>query len=208
MAANPLRSSAGFTYIMALMVVVIMGIMLAAMGQSWKMLMDREREEEFLFRGSQYKDAITRWYKPRPGQRPAPPLTDLKDLQKDPNTLSTNRYLRNLYKDPMTGEDWETVRGGSTGGIIGVFSPISSSTKKPIKQANFPKGLEDFEGKTSYSQWKFLYQPGTTTGSTTLPGTTGRPGTTLGTTGTGTIGGTSGSGTTGGVTGGGATPVR
>jgi type II secretory pathway pseudopilin PulG len=184
---------------MALTVVVIMGIMLAAVGQSWKMLTDREREQELLFRGSQYKDAITRWYKPRPGQRPAPPLADLKDLLQDPNTISTTRYLRNLYKDPMTGEDWTPIRGGSTGGIIGVFSPISSSTKKPIKQANFPKGLEDFEGKTSYSQWKFIYQQGTTTGQMETTGTTGQPGTT---------GGTSGAGSAGGVTGGVTTPRK
>jgi type II secretory pathway pseudopilin PulG len=158
MATNPLRSSAGFTYLMALMIVVIIGIMLAAIGQSWKTIMDREREEELLFRGSQYKDAITRWNKPRPGQRPPPPLTDLKDLLKDPNTVGNNRYLRNLYKDPMTDKDWGTVKG--TSGIIGVFSSISSSQKKPIKQANFPAGLEDFEGKTRYSDWKFIYQTG------------------------------------------------
>jgi len=181
MTENPLRSSAGFTYIMALVIVVIMGIMLAAVGQSWKMLMDREREEELLFRGSQYKDAITSWYKPRPGQRPPPALTDLKDLLKDPNTLSNTRYLRNLYKDPMTDEDWVTIRGGTTGGIIGVFSTISSSRKQPIKQANFPTGLEEFEGKTRYSEWKFVYQPGTTTGQL---------GATTTTTGTGATGGT------------------
>jgi type II secretory pathway pseudopilin PulG len=172
MAGNPLRSAAGFTYIMALVIVVIMGIMLAAAGQSWRMLMDREREEELLFRGSQYKDAITSWYKPRPGSRPPPPLADLKELLKDPHVLTNTRYLRNLYKDPMTGEDWVTIRGGTTGGIIGVFSSISSSQKKPIKQANFPTGLEEFEAKTRYSEWKFVYQEGTATGTA---GTTGTP---------------------------------
>lgn len=163
MQMNPLRSSAGFTYLMALMIVMIMGIMLAATAQSWKMIRDRETEEEFLFRGQQYKDAITRWYKPRPGQRPAPPLNDLKDLLKDPNSLENIRYLRQLYQDPLTGKEWQTVRGGTTGGIIGVFTSFSSASQKPIKQANFPTGLEDFEGKTKYSDWKFVYQPQTAT---------------------------------------------
>ena len=167
MAANPLRSSAGFTYLLALVTVIIIGIMLAATGQSWRMLMDREREEELLFRGSQYRDAITRWNKSRPGQRPPPPLTDLKDLLKDPNTVGNNRYLRNLYKDPMTDKDWVTVKGAT--GIIGVFSSISSSQKKPIKQADFPKGLEDFAGKTRYSDWKFVYQPGAVNATPALP---------------------------------------
>jgi len=161
MPANPLRSSAGFTYLMALMVIMIMGIMLAATAQGWKMIRDREMEEEFLFRGQQYKDAITRWYKPRPGQRPAPPLNDLKDLLKDPNSLENIRYLRQLYQDPLTGKEWQTIRGGTTGGIIGVFTSFSSATIKPIKQANFPTGLEDFEGKTRYSEWQFVYQPQT-----------------------------------------------
>ncbi len=163
MKANPLRSSAGFTYLMALMIVLIMGIMVAAVGQSWKMVRDRELEEEFLFRGQQYKDAMTRWYTRRPGESPAMPLNDLKDLLKDPNVLTNKRYLRELYPDPLTGKEWSTIRGGTTGGIIGVFSSYSSSERKPIKQANFPTGLEDFEGKTSFRDWKFVYQPQTAT---------------------------------------------
>lgn len=160
MKANPLRSSAGFTYLMVLMVVLIIGIMLAAAGQSWKMIRDRELEEELLFRGGQYKDAITAWYKPRPGQRPPPPLNDLKDLLKDPNSLTNIRYLRQLYPDPLTGKDWLTIKGGTTRGIIGV---ATSSELKPIKQANFPTGLEELEGKEKYSEWQFVYQPKTTT---------------------------------------------
>lgn len=187
MKANPLRSSAGFTYLMALMVVLVMGIMLAAAGQSWKMIREREREEEFLFRGMQYKDAITAWYKPRPGQRPPPPLNDLKDLLKDPNSLTNIRYLRQLYPDPLTDKDWLTIRGGTTGGIIGV---ATSSELKPIKQANFPKGLEDLEGKSKYSEWQFVYQSGTATtqqgGTTTGTRTTGTAATRANTTGTAT----------------------
>jgi type II secretory pathway pseudopilin PulG len=158
MAANPLRSSSGFTYLMALIVVVIMGIMLAAAGQSWKTVMDREREEELLFRGMQYRDAITRWYKPRPGERPPPPLNDLKDLLRDPNTIATVRYLRTLYNDPLTGEDWVPIKAPGKG-IIGV---ASSSEQKPIKQANFPKGLELLEEKDKYSEWQFVFEEGTT----------------------------------------------
>ncbi|HKZ17856.1 MAG TPA: type II secretion system protein [Geobacteraceae bacterium] len=157
MLANTLRSSAGFTYLAALMIVMIMGIMLAAAGQSWKTIMDREREEEFLFRGMQYKDAIARWYKQpgATGQRQRPALNDLKDLLLDPNMPSKVRYLRTLYPDPLTGEDWVPIKGGATGGIIGVHS---SSEQEPIKKANFPEGLEFLEGKEKYSEWQFLYE--------------------------------------------------
>ena len=177
MTVNPLRSTAGFTYLAALMVVVIMGIMLAAAGQSWKTVMDREREEELLFRGMQYRDALIRWYK-QPGgtgQRQRPALNELKDLLKDPNLPGNVRYLRTLYEDPVTGEEWVPIKGGATGGIIGVHS---ASEKEPIKTANFPKGLEDLEGKTKYSEWQFLAEQA---GAAAAPGTV-----TTGTTGTGT----------------------
>jgi len=86
------------------------------------------------------------------------------------------RYLRTLYPDPLTGEDWVPIKGGATGGIIGVHS---SSEQEPIKKANFPEGLELFEGKEKYSEWQFLYEeststatPGTVTPRMVAPGTT------------------------------------
>ncbi len=171
MSVNSLRSSAGFTYIMVLFTIVILGIMLSAAAKSWKMIVVREREEELLFCGMQYKDAITMWYKrspTSPGQAVAFPLNDLKDLLKDPRTTGSNtvRYMRELYKDPITGEDFVPIKGGATGGIIGV---ASSSDLEPIKQSNFPTGLESFEGKKKYSDWQFVYQQNATTSAAPVP---------------------------------------
>ena len=150
--ANPLRSSAGFTYIAALVLVIIMGIMLGAAGQSWKMIAAREREEEFMFRAGQIRDAMIRWYKPRPGQHVVTPLRDIKDLLKDPRSLANVRYLRRLYTDPITGKEFEVVKGAG-GGIIGVVSP---SEGKPLKMANFPPELKHFEDKKTYKEWLFV----------------------------------------------------
>ena len=143
----------GFTYLAALFMVMIMGIMLGAIGQSWSVLMKREREEELFFRGSQIKDAITRWSKPRPGQHVFTPLGDLKDLLKDPRSLTTIRYLRRIYTDPVTGKDWGVIRD-PVKGIIGV---ASTSDDKPLKQAGFPEEYKTFEGRTKYSEWQFVY---------------------------------------------------
>ena len=164
----------GFTYLTALLLVMLMGIMLGAVGQSWKTIMQREREEELLFRGSQYKEAIARWYKPRPGQHIATPLRDLKDLLQDPRSLTTVRYLRRLYPDPLTGKDWNVI-ADPVKGITGV---ASSSTEKPLKIGNFPDTLTDLAGKESYAEWQFVYtptiqQPAGARGS--LPVTTGMP---------------------------------
>jgi hypothetical protein len=147
-------SNRGFTYIAVLVMIVIMGIMLGAAGQSWQMIMRREREEELLFRGQQIKAAIERWNKPAPGRAQTRQLSDLKDLLKDPASAGAVRYLRRLYTDPITGKEWNVVREPARG-IVGVFS---SSDEEPLKKANFPVGLEAFEGKTKYSDWKFGYK--------------------------------------------------
>jgi type II secretory pathway pseudopilin PulG len=134
-------NQSGFTYIFVLTVVMIMGIMLGMVGQSWKTIMQREREKELLFRGSQIKEAIENWNKPKntvPGiNQPLlpPPLMDLKDLLQDPNSLTMTRYLPHsyaaelddknpkcspdcaklkVYQDPMTGKEWTIIRGTIT----------------------------------------------------------------------------------------------
>jgi type II secretory pathway pseudopilin PulG len=176
----------GFTYLAALMVVVIMGIMLGVAGQSWKTVMRREREAELIFRGVQYRDAIARWYKEHPDR----PLQDLNNLLQDPLKTTNFKYLRRLYTDPMTGKEWNVVKDPALG-ISGVFS---ASQDQPYKTGNFPDDLQDLAGKTKYSDWQFIYKPpatqpgtgatpgngttlGTTTPGTTTPGTT-KPGTT------------------------------
>ena len=176
---DTLKSSNGFTYIAALMLVVIMGIMLGVAAQSWTMVMKREREAELLFRGKQIVDAIARWQDPtRSGTitRPSRSLNDLKDLLMDPLSVSKVRYLRKdpktSYNDPVTGKEWEVIRDNARGGIIGV---ASTSEEKPLKQKNFLEMFypldpqrdrylitmfKGFEGKSKYKDWKFVYLPG------------------------------------------------
>ena len=148
-------SESGFTYITVLVVVVIIGIMLAAAGQTWTTITKRDREAELLFRGKQIRDAIERWRKPRPGGPPPHPIVDLKDLLKSPYSLQRVRYLRRLYQDPITGKDWVIIRD-PVWGIIGV---ASSSEAEPLKQGGFPDEFADFEGKKKYSDWQFVYRP-------------------------------------------------
>ena len=141
------------------MLVIIMGILLGAVGQTWQMAIKREKEEELLFRGSQILDAIKGWRNPRPiaGQPnpPARPLMELKDLLEDPNSLQKRRYLRRLYKDPITNKDFDIIRGDPAVGIIGV---ASSSTEKPLKIdfQNMSGAFKTFNKKDKYSDWKFV----------------------------------------------------
>lgn len=152
-----LKSVTGFTYIAALVMVVVMGIMLGAAGQSIRVIMKREREKELIFRGLQYRDAIERWSKK------GVPLKDLKDLVEP--TVSTNvnaskdRLMRKLYKDPITGGDWKTLPSPPDP-IQGIWGVASTSSEEPLKQANFPEVLKNFEGKKKYSEWEFVYKKG------------------------------------------------
>jgi type II secretory pathway pseudopilin PulG len=125
----------GFTYILALTIVMIMGIMLGMVGQSWKTIKQREQEKELLFRGSQIKEAIENWNNPNyptKGGKQRHQLMDLKDLLQDPYSLTKMRYLPHsyaaeldvknpkcapncakikIYQDPMTGKEWTVIRG-------------------------------------------------------------------------------------------------
>jgi len=93
---KPALNQNGFTFLMAIFMVMIIGIMLGLTGQSWKMIMKREREKELIFRGSQIKEAIENWYNPnysvdgvkRTGQPHA--LMDLKDCCRIP--IRSSRY--------------------------------------------------------------------------------------------------------------------
>ncbi len=67
----------------------------------------------------------------------------------------TERYLRQLYPDPMTGKEWGIVKA-PTGGILGVYS---LSDDKPFKTAGFKARDRAFEGAQKYSDWKFVYTP-------------------------------------------------
>jgi type II secretory pathway pseudopilin PulG len=147
----------GFTFLMAIFMVMIIGIMLGLTGQSWKTIMKREREKELLFRGSQIKEAIENWNNPKytvpgvpPRTGPRPPLMDLKYLLDDPTSTTHIRFLPHtyateldgknpkcapdcpklkIYQDPMTGKEWTIIRGTAGNAATGQVATISSSTQ-------------------------------------------------------------------------------
>ena len=144
------RADRGFTYMTALFMVAILGGGLALAGEMWETSARREREAELLFVGHQYRMAIQRYFLSGP-QRQYP--RSLEDLLKDPRRPGTERYLRRLYADPMTGKDWGLVKAPD-GGILGVHS---LSQEKPLKVAGFRVRDATFEGAQKYSEWMFVH---------------------------------------------------
>jgi type II secretory pathway pseudopilin PulG len=148
----------GFTFIGLLMVIAIMGVALLAVGEVWHTAQQRDKEQELLFAGNQFRQAIKMYYIHAPAafkQQPYP--MHLEDLLEDNRYNSSNvRYLRKIFPDPISGStDWGLLTN-STQAIVGVYS---KSEETPIKQGNFRLRDNDFEGKTKYSDWIFMYVP-------------------------------------------------
>jgi type II secretory pathway pseudopilin PulG len=146
------RRSQGFTYLTVLFMIAILMGGLALVGEVWETSTKREKETELLFIGHQYRRAIGLYYDSgTPKRYPA----TLEDLIKDSRKGSTQRYLRKLYPDPITGKDWALVQAPG-GGILGVHSV---SEEAPLKIAGFKLRDAGFEGKQKYSDWQFVYTP-------------------------------------------------
>ncbi len=143
------RSRNGFTYLALLVAVIIIGISLGAATKYWANISLRDKEEELLYRGDQYRQAIEAYMKAIPGRQELPASID--DLLKDNRTAVPKRHLRQKYKDPITGEDFVEIRDQMR--IVGVHSP---SENTPLKQSNFPDKDKDFDGKQKYSDWAFV----------------------------------------------------
>lgn len=151
-ALRPPHNNAGFTYLAILFIVAIMGIALAAAGSVWHVAQQREKERELLYIGNQYRQAITLYYERSPGGAKQFPKK-LEYLLQDNRMVTTQRYLRKIYRDPITNsKTWGIVEGPSNS-IMGVYS-LSESL--PLKQGNFDESDQDFTGKSHYSEWKFV----------------------------------------------------
>lgn len=149
------KRARGFTYLALLMLVATIGIALAGVGVYTSTALQREREVELLFIGKQFREAIRSYYDRSSGAKVFPKSLD--ELLLDKRFPTPVRHLRQIYRDPMTGQaDWVLVRAAD-GAILGVHS---RSTKRPFKVDNF--ALEDgaLAGAKTYADWRFVTAAG------------------------------------------------
>ena len=192
---GPRRPEAGYILIIFLVVLTLMMIALTAAAPRLVQQLQRDREIEMIHRGEQYARAIKRYYK-KFGRYPG----RIEDLE---NT-NTIRFLRQRYKDPITGGPWRLVRYGeiqllSPGGGVGTPAQLLGQANNP--QAGAQSGLFNMNfGGTSEQQNPATAAAGANT--TASPGnTTATSGTNAGTGTTATTGTTdTTSGTTGATT--------
>lgn len=145
----------GFTYLVVLFALSLIGLSLAAAGTVWSTVAAREREQQLLWTGNEFRRAIASYYRSAPqGLRAYP--QDLAELVEDRRSPVLRRHLRRIYADPMTGRaDWQVIRLAD-GAILGV---ASASNLRPLKRANFDPDNAAFVDAKCYCEWRFLFLP-------------------------------------------------
>jgi len=154
-AGEPMRRhiNTGFTYVGLLIAVALLGIALAAAGTVWRTQAQREREQELLFIGQEFRNAIASYYRAGAGRQYP---QSLDDLLVDNRMAQPLHHLRRLYADPMTGApDWTLISAPS----LGIMGVASSSKEEPLKKDGFSGADESFKDKTCYCDWQFVYTP-------------------------------------------------
>ncbi len=164
------RREAGYNLVILVMAIAILNIMVAAMLPLWSTQIRREKEEELIFRGLQYAEAI-RIFQIR-FQRLPTTLKELRDV--------TPRSIRQLWKDPMT-EDGEFApiyqgqgtplqpptnpnnpqvpnEGGGGGQPNGEQPPtVAAGPIVGVHSRSTRESIETWNGQQEYDQWMFTY---------------------------------------------------
>jgi len=123
----------GFSIVVLLASITVMLIVMGAAVPTWKYIMKNDREEELFFRGDQIARSIERYQRKNGNALPV----SLEVLVK-------GRYLRKIYKDPMTKDGkWRFIHPGEStlpapGVPGGSPRPGATPPPSPTPQTGFP----------------------------------------------------------------------
>lgn len=149
---------AGYTLAVVMVFTSVLLVTLSGAVINWQKAMQREREEELIYRGKQFMRAVELWQRKFPGTYP----TTVDAL------LSTNntRFLRKKWKDPITNSDeWRLLKMNPDGSISGLTIIPGSS---PLGASSYG-GSSSSDGSSSGGR-----TTGTTQGTTSSTRGTGR----------------------------------
>jgi type II secretory pathway pseudopilin PulG len=145
---------------------LLVGIALLSLGLSvamptWRTLVQREKEEELIWRGQQYDRAI-QLYRKKNATPGAPSI----------ERLIEGRFLRKKFKDPITGGDFEVVGVSQAGNAPGVQQPQRGYGQLigGVRSKSKAKSFRVLNGRTTYADWQFTYVPWKPGGQPTVPG--------------------------------------
>lgn len=195
----------GYILLGIVILMVIMGIFMGAAVPIWQHVMQREREDELIWRGNQYVRAIELYQRKHPGAFPA----KFEDLVEQ-------KFLRKLYEDPMAEDgEWKIIRqlspearrlgtagrppGAGRRGrrgeaqeerLPGRQSSMRSSSSRfggsrglggivGVVSKSEEESIRVLDGKEHYNEWLFVYAPRAQAGrapGTRPPGAPAPPG--------------------------------
>ena len=171
----------GYAMAALLVAMSVMAVLMGAALPVWNKQAQREREEEYLFRATEYARAIQKFQR-RAGPGTLPPTFDV---------LVEGRFLRRKYKDPITGGDFQPVYqtsapvgqpagnatpGGrvgatpttQTGGTstapgggtptAGTGAPVPGAGVIGVVSKSKASSIKIYNGRTRYDQWAVTYQ--------------------------------------------------
>jgi type II secretory pathway pseudopilin PulG len=176
-----MKKTDGYTILLLMFAVFVMSIGLMIAVPVWQTQIQREKEEELIFRGKQYVEAIRLFQRKKPGTFP-----------KDFEELIEEKCLRKLFKDPMSPDgNWnlilmsqapvargtrpprrspqstrqrgqQTSRGGA--GVqrvliapLAVLSAIDNPQIIGVASASTQTSIKIYNGQESYDKWLFFY---------------------------------------------------
>lgn len=143
--------------LMFLLSVMALGLMVAY--PVWRTQIQREREEELIFRGKQYVEAIRLFQAKNPGRYPK----SLKELYE-------KRFLRKPYRDPMVADGvWNIIllsgaprqRGRASApqelliGPPSAVAEVSNPLIIGVVSTSTAKSIKIYNEKDSHDQWLF-----------------------------------------------------
>jgi type II secretory pathway pseudopilin PulG len=176
-----MKAPRGYVLIMLMFVVTVMAIGLMVAVPVWETQIRREKEEELIFRGNQYVEAVRIYQLKNPGSLP-----------QKLDILVEKKCLRRLFKDPMTPEgEWNLIlqmpgvnvgrgpqgfRAPGPGGRTGSGQPMGAATTQKIMIApanalssiqnpqilgvvssSDQKSIKIYNDQESYDKWFFYY---------------------------------------------------
>jgi type II secretory pathway pseudopilin PulG len=179
-AGTPGRASArqgGFTLAALIVVLAVMAIFLTVAVESVSFQKRRENEEELVFRGNQFVEAV-RLFRARNGRFP---------LSLDELYRANPKVMRKKWLDPITGKlDWKPLFLGQEGSQVGpgATTPGASTTPTPghsfwptptpgpggqggqqggpivgVACPSCEDSIRVLDGRTRYCDWKFVFDP-------------------------------------------------
>ena len=160
----------GFAMAALLAAMAVTAILMTTALPTWKQLMQREREDELIFRGEQYARAIGAYQ--RKYANASPPSLDI---------LVEQHFLRKKFKDPLAvtkDGEFALIRVSSTqqqgrGGQAGTLGSTSSSATGPIigvVSTNPGQALRTYKDHDHYNEWQFMALQQSTSGGSTGSG--------------------------------------